>query len=149
MFTKNINALKQINPSLADCLIDVSFDEARNYIDIVKSQSDDIILMKGETPLESIDNPIEETFYNVQANIKTSMGKFDFIIVFGLGVGYLLDYVFEKYESKIIVIEPDINVIRTAFEIVDYAKYLETGRVFMTTSYEDVYNYIFQKYYDL
>ncbi len=146
MFTKNIEALKKINQNLADCLIDVSFDEARKYIDIIKSQSDDIIFMKGDVPLESIENPIEETFYNVQANIKGNMEKFDFIIVFGLGVGYLLDYVFEKYESKIVVIEPDINVIRTAFELVDYVKYLETGRVFITTSYEDVYNYISQKY---
>jgi len=146
MFSKNIELLTKINPNLAACLIDVSFDEARNYISVVKSQSDDIIFMKEDVPLESIENPIEETFYNVQSNIKSNMEKFDFIIVFGLGVGYLLDYVFEKYQSRIIVIEPDINVIRTAFEIADYVKYLESGRVFITTSYDDVYNYISQKY---
>lgn len=146
MFSKNIELLTKINPNLATCLIDVSFDEARNYISIVKSQSDDVIFMKGDVPLESIENPIEETFYNVQANIKSNMEKFDFIVVFGLGVGYLLDYVFEKYKSRIIVIEPDINVIRAAFEIADYVKYLESGRVFMTTSFEDVYSFISQKY---
>ena len=146
MFSKNIEELQKVNQNLADCLLDVSFDEARNYIDVTRSQSDDIIFVKDNIPLESIENPIEEAFYNVQSSIKSNMEKFDFIIIYGLGIGYLLDYVFEKYESKIIVIEPDINVMRVAFEIVDYAKYLESGRVFMTTSYDDVYNYISQKY---
>ncbi|MBR1908349.1 motility associated factor glycosyltransferase family protein [bacterium] len=146
MFSQNIDSLKKSNKTLADCLVDVSFDEAREYVSILKSKSDDIIFMKDGIPLESTDNPIEEAFYDVQSCLKNSMGKFDFIIIFGLGVGYLLDYVFEKYESRIVLIEPDINVMRTAFEIVDYSKYLESGRLFMTTSYKDVYNYISQKY---
>jgi len=146
MFSQNIESLKKTNRILADCLIDVSFDEAREYVSILKSKSDDIIFMKDNIPLESTDNPIEEAFYDVQSCIKNSMGKFDFIVIFGLGVGYLLDYVFEKYESRIILIEPDINVMRTAFEMVDYVKYLESGRLFMTTSYDDVYDYISQKY---
>ena len=69
------------------------------------------------------------------------MGAFDFIIIFGLGVGYMLDYIFEKYNSKIILVEPDINVMRTAFEMVDYSKYLESGRLFMTCDYDDVYKF--------
>jgi len=146
MFSQNIESLKKVNKNLADCLIDVSFDEAREYINIAKSESDDIVFVKNNLPLESPENPIEEAFYNVQSSIKNNMGKFDFIVIYGLGVGYLLDYVFEKYESKILLIEPDINVVRVAFEMVDYKKYLESGRVLMTTSYEDIYNYISQKY---
>lgn len=146
MFNQNILSLKKCNLSLADKLISLSFDKARETIDIAKSKSDDIIFIKNNTPLESIDNPIEEAFYEVQSSIKSSMGAFDFIIIFGLGVGYMLDYIFEKYESKIILIEPDINVMRTAFEMVDYSKYLESGRLFMTCEYEDVYKYISKKY---
>ena len=100
MFSQNIEALKKINKNLADCLLDVSFDEAREYINVAKSASDDIIFVKDNMPLESFENPIEEAYYNVQSSIKSNMGRFDFIVIYGLGVGYLLDYVFEKYNSS-------------------------------------------------
>ena len=146
MFSKNIISLKKINKTLAECLIDTSFDEANKYVNVAKSKSDDVIFIKDNLALESTENPIEEAFYNVQSNIKSEMDQFDFIVIYGLGVGYMLDYVFEKYNSKILVIEPDINVMRMAFEIVDYTKYLESGRVLITTSCSDIYNYISQKY---
>ena len=139
MFNQNVLSLKKCNLNLADKLIGLSFDKARETIDIAKSESDDAIFIKNNIPLESTVNPIEEAFYEVQSSIKSSMGAFDFIIIFGLGVGYMLDYIFEKYNSKIILVEPDINVMRTAFEMVDYSKYLESGRLFMTCNYEDVY----------
>lgn len=146
MFNQNILALKKCNSNLADKLIGLSFDDARKTIDIAKSKSDDIIFIKNNIPLESIDNPIEDAFYDVQSSIKSSLGAFDFIIVFGLGVGYMLDYVFEKYNSKIVLIEPDINVIRTAFEMVDYSKYIESGRLFLSCDFEEVYKFISKKY---
>lgn len=146
MFNQNVLSLKKCNLKLADKLIGLSFDKARETVDIAKSKSDDVIFIKNNIPLESIDNPVEEAFYEVQSSIKSSMGAFDFIIIFGLGVGYMLDYIFEKYDSKIILIEPDINVMRTAFEMVDYSKYLESGRLFMTCDYEDVYKFLSKKY---
>lgn len=146
MFNQNILSLKKCNRDLADKLINLSFDKARESIDIVKSKSDDVIFIKNNMPLESADNPIEEAYYNVQSSIKSSMGAFDFIIIFGSGIGYMLDYVFEKYKSKIILVEPDINVIRTAFEIVDYSKYIESGRLFLTCNFDDVYKYLMKKY---
>lgn len=146
MFLKNIEALKLYNPKLALKLENYTFDKAREVIDIAKSKSDDIIFIKNNIPLESIENPVEETFYNVQSNIKTNLEKFDFIVMFGLGVGYMLDYVFEKYNSRLVVLEPDLNVLRVAFELVDYAKYLNTGRVFITDNFDEVYNFISQKY---
>lgn len=146
MFNKNILALKKCNSNLADKLIGLSFDDARKTIDIAKSKSEDIIFIKNNIPLESVDNPIEDAFYDVQSSIKSSLGVFDFIIVFGLGVGYMLDYVFEKYNSKIVLIEPDINVIRTAFEMVDYSKYIESGRLFLSCDFGETYKFLSKKY---
>ena len=103
MFNQNVLSLKKCNLNLADKLIGLSFDKARETIDIAKSESDDAIFIKNNIPLESTVNPIEEAFYEVQSSIKSSMGAFDFIIIFGLGVGYMLDYIFEKYNSKNII----------------------------------------------
>lgn len=146
MFNKNIEALKGINPTLTTLLTEYSFDKARVTVDIAKAQSDDFILLKDNTPLECTTNPIEEAFYNVQTNVKQNLDKFDFIVLYGLGIGYTLDYLFEKYESRIIVLEPDIDVLRVGFEMVDYSTYLDSGRVFITNSDEEVYKHLFDNY---
>ena len=83
MFNQNVLSLKKCNLNLADKLIGLSFDKARETIDIAKSESDDVIFIKNNIPLESTVNPIEEAFYEVQSSIKSSMGAFDFIIIFG------------------------------------------------------------------
>ena len=38
-------------------------------------------------------------------------------VIYGLGLGYMLDYYFEHTKGSIIVYEPDIELLRIVFEI--------------------------------
>ena len=51
MFNQNVLSLKKCNLNLADKLIGLSFDKARETIDIAKSESDDAIFIKNNIPL--------------------------------------------------------------------------------------------------
>ena len=55
--------------------------------------------------------------------------------VFGCGLGYHIELIFEKASSEalICVFEPDVRMLRTAFEHRDFSKLIDSRRVFFFT----------------
>ena len=135
-FDVNMAALLS-NKKLRDELALVSFEEASQDFNCFIAKCGDYALAKKNFPYDDIDNPAQSVIDSCKACIKSVPQKNDSIVIYGLGLGYLLDEVYESYPSKIYVYEPDINVIRFVFENVDLSHILSDSRVYITNNCED------------
>ena len=142
MFENNLKELQEINPALTDRLRKLHEEELDASISIAQSESNEFILVRNGVPLDDVKSPSQAVLNDISKTILSDVKKTDFILIYGLGMGYMLDEVFSKYESKIILYEPDINVLRFVFENVDLAKYLSEKRVFIFNDEKECLNYL-------
>ena len=146
MFLKNIEALKKVNKELADRLEKIDLEDIVSKFSFTMSPTNNYVLIKNDIALDDLTDPVESARLTLKNEIHQNLGDNDFIIIFGLGLGYLLDETFETYKSKIILYEPDIDILRFAFEYVDFSKHLESLRVLIVDDVTVCVNYLFEKY---
>lgn len=146
MFDENIKELKYVNANLYKSLMKVHGEPMDESITVEQAESGNFILAKNDFPLDDLKNPVDSVQNDISKTIISELKKSDFILIYGLGMGYLLDEVFLKYESKIIVYEPDINVLRLVFENVDLVKYLSSKRVSVFNDEKDCLDYLSQHF---
>ena len=144
MFEKNLEHIDNI--SLRRCLQKIASVESRFGISYCVTNSGDYILLKNDVPIDDVNNPREAVRKNLQATIKNEMKKNDFIITFGIGLGYLLDEAYNNYPSRIYIYEPDINLLHFVLSNVDISEHLSSGRIFIATELEEIANKLSQTY---
>ena len=138
MFNKNLSFLN--NEELKERLKRFSLDDTKKNLSYCMTQSNDYLLMKDDVPIDDINNPREAVKQMLKSTIKSEMGKNDIIITFGIGLCYLLDEVFNTYESKIYVYEPDTKLLHFVLSNVDISEHLASGRVYITDNLKDLLN---------
>lgn len=138
MFNKNLSFLN--NEELKERLKRFSLDDTKKNLSYCMTPSNDYLLMKDEVPIDDINNPREAVKQMLKSTIKSEMGKNDIIITFGIGLCYLLDEVFNTYESKIYVYEPDTKLLHFVLNNVDISEHLASGRVYITDNLKDLLN---------
>ena len=138
MFNKNLEFLN--NEELKERLKKFSIDDTRKNMSYCMTPSNDYLLMKDDVPLDDINNPREAIKQMLKSTIKNEMGKNDIIITFGIGLGYLLDEVFNTYESRIYIYEPDTKLLHFVLNNVDISEHLASGRVYITDNLKDLLN---------
>ena len=146
MFNNNLKALNTINSELANRISAISIEEAKKNIEVFQSPSSHLVIAYKNIPLDNPDNPIQDSLTNWQNNIKDSLSKNDIVICFGLGLGYLFKRAYISSPSKIIVYEPNIEILRFVFEYVDFSEQLLDKRVFITDNENEISDYISEKY---
>lgn len=144
MFNKNVNMIDNI--SLQKRLARITPEESRVGISYCITPSNDYVLLKDELPADDLQNPREAIKKVLNETIKQEMGPNDIIITFGLGLGYLLDEVFNKYPSKIFIYEPDIMLMHFVLSNVDISEHLASGRVYITNDIDELMNKIGSSY---
>lgn len=138
MFNKNLAALD--NSALKRRLERVDSISAREGITYIVTQSNDYILLKNDVPIDDLNNPREAIKEHFKATIKKEMKNSDIIVCFGLGLGYILDEAFNTYPSRILVYEPDLNLLHFVLNNVDISEHLASGRVFLTNDMDELLN---------
>ena len=146
MFEKNLEQIEKINISLKRRLQKISPIESKIGISYCITNSGDYILLKDDVPSDDLNNPREAVKKNLQATIKNEMKSNDFIITFGIGLGYLLDEVFNTYSSKIYIFEPDLNLMHFVLSNVDISEHLSSGRVFITNDIDEMIRQLSSSY---
>ena len=146
MFKKNISCLEKVNKLLAEKIKKRQLKETNKSISALKNEKGEYILVRNNKYIDDTPSPAEAAKEVYSQNIKNAVSRYDFIVVFGLGLGNLLDYTHNKSVSKIIVYEQDINILRFTFEYVDLTKYFADGRLYITDNIQDCVNYIGEKY---
>ena len=144
MFEKNIELIDNI--SLKRRLQKISTIESKLGISYCVTNSGDYILLKNDVPIDDINNPREAIRKSLKSTIKNEMKKNDFIITFGIGLGYLLDEVFNTYPSKIYIYEPDINLLHFVLNNVDISEHLSSGRIYISSDLDELITRLSQTY---
>lgn len=138
IFERNINALKEKNLKLAQKLEMYILTDVPQ---LVKENNSYNFLYKGVLLHNKI-NPLREAaeIFGMCENTPVAIH-----LIYGLGLGYLFQVVSAKSNGTVILYEPDLNILRTAFGLVDFTQDILKLNVFITDNYEDVCEYIYKK----
>lgn len=138
MLEKNLEAIN--NSVIQRRLARISAEESRVGISYCITPTNDYVLLKNDLPTDDLNNPREAAKQMVEKNIHHEMGSNDTIIIFGIGLGYLLDEVYQKFPSKIYIYEPDIMLLHFVLSNADISEHLKSGRVFITNDMDELLN---------
>ncbi|NFE60762.1 motility associated factor glycosyltransferase family protein [Clostridium botulinum] len=125
MFNKNLSALKEHYLELYQTIIDRNGEKKTEK---VKSKNGMVNLMiDNEFWIHSRYNPQNEAEKWIDnINIKDE----DTIITIGLGLGYYLDPLFDRYkDKKIIIVEPNIEVFKSMLSVMDITKFIKSENI--------------------
>ena len=136
MFENNLQFIN--NEGLRERLQKINLKDSSKNMSYCMTPSNDYLLMKNDVPFDDLNNPRQAVKDMLRTTIKNPMGENDIIITFGLGLGYLLDEVFNTYPSKIFVYEPDIDVLHFVLNNVDISEHLASGRVYITNDLSEL-----------
>lgn len=141
MFEKNICSIEKYNPELANVLR--NYKIMGNYT-FEASKSGDIVLIYENLPFHSLEDPQQEaltTFNNLMDTSKSAITT-----VFGLGLGYLFKRVYLGSKGRIIIFEPNLDILKITLESVDFSAELADERVMLITEKKNL-DTAFKKYY--
>ncbi len=138
IFIKNIAALSQKNIELAEKL--------RVYIPtelpkLIQENGAYNIEYKGKV-IHNRQNPLGEAneIFNNAENIPVSIH-----IVYGLGLGYLFQFASVHSKGTVILYEPDLNILRFAFSLVDFSADILKDNIFIASTFEKLSEHIYKK----
>lgn len=146
MFEKNIKIIEKTNPYLAQQIKRITLEEASKNVGAVKNENGEYILTQDNKYVDDTPSPLKSAEEVYSQQIKTAKYRQDFIIIFGLGLANLLDYVHSKSITNLILFEPDLNIWRFTCEYVDLTKYFEDGRLFISSNMMECVKYLEEKY---
>jgi len=95
------------------------------------AESGDVNLIYKNIPLHSKKNPQQEA---MQEFNKLKPDADTIIVLTGLGLGYMLKRLVVSSGCKIIVFEPDLNILKFTLQAVDFSDELAGGRVFIVNT---------------
>lgn len=138
VFDKNIEALRAKNNALADKIINYILTDVPQ---LVKENNAYNFLYKKKL-LHNPKSPLGEALeiFSMAENQPVTIH-----LIYGLGLGYLFQVVAAKSIGTVILYEPDLNILRTAFSLVDFTAYILKSNVFVTDSFTEACEYIYQK----
>lgn len=130
----NLKLISKYNRNLAEKIANIS-DLQANY-EIKEAKSGDSILFMDGVP---VDNPMDPVWDAVEKynNLKDKTKK-GITVLYGFGVGYILKDFANRYAGKVIVYEPNVEILRIVLELVDFSQELDNRNVRITSDYEEV-----------
>ena len=66
-------------------------------------------------------------------------------LIYGLGLGYLFQIASRKSQGTVILYEPDLNILKIAFTLVDFTSDIAKSNVYIAATLEKAGEYIYQK----
>ena len=99
-------------------------------------------LVYKNTYLHNRQNPLAEAkeIFSMAENSPVAIH-----LVYGLGLGYLFQVASAKSAGTVILYEPDLNILKIAFSLVDFSNDILKNNVFISDSLEKTGEYIYQK----
>ena len=99
-------------------------------------------LIYKNTYLHNRQNPLGEAkeIFSMAANSPVTIH-----LVYGLGLGYLFQVASANSAGTVILYEPDLNILRIVFSLVDFSNDILKNNVFISDSLEKTGEYIYKK----
>lgn len=145
---KNLRCIALYNRELEKKISGLT--ELEGNFEIKYSKSEDPILYKNNIP---VDDPVDPVWNSLEEykKIKYKLNK-SITFLIGFGLGYRLREFAARYQGKIIIYEPDINLLRIVFEIADFSDLLKKNNIKIVSNYselENIYQSMFFIHYKL
>ncbi len=135
IFEKNLKALKKLNPHLANKIKKIKENKKYEVFIGKDSANINIIDMEKKEPIY-ITSPLKETMDKL-SYLKRKQ-KYPFLYFFGLGNGIFYKLLIESFKSlkKVVVFEPELEIIYIVLNLIDLSSYIKEEKlIIMPTSY--------------
>ena len=129
-FRSNITALREVNPILATMLNEWKTPED-NWFYKIKSEIKERpnLVIKNKSNLIEVYNSVDPGLASAELVDKNKENYIEnnISVVVGIGLGYLTKNICEAKETKhkIVIIEPSLGLLKEAFSLHDFSKYLK------------------------
>lgn len=138
LLEKNLISLAKNNKELADRINKHVVDDVPQLI----NENGFYNLVYKNTHLHNRQNPLAEAkeIFSMATNTPVSIH-----LIYGLGLGYLFQVASANSAGTVILYEPDLNILKIAFSLVDFSNDILKNNVFITDNIEKAGEYIYQK----
>ncbi len=135
---KNLECIAAYNPKLAEDLLKIT--SLSGSFELVETNFKEPNLVHNGIPLHS-QNGADEEAKGIFSKVQNS--ALSIHIVYGLGLGYLFKEFCENSKGKVILFEPDLEILRATLELVDFSKELSQRNVKVTsktTNFKEIFS---------
>lgn len=129
----NLNAIKRYDKSLADEILRIN--NIKSTFELVQNKNQEYNLLFNSIPLHSLEGAKAEA-QKIVDKIEELDNKNTIRVIYGLGLGYLADEFITRAGGTIIIYEPNIELLRAVFEILEFSENLLKNNVFITNDKE-------------
>lgn len=138
IFEKNINALAAKDSDLAEKLVKHALTEVPQLVNENGAYN---LVYKG-VHLHHPINPLGEAkeIFSRAENTPVTIH-----LVYGIGLGYLFQLTSANSQGSVVLYEPDLNILKIAFSLVDFSNDISKNNVFIATTLEKAGEYIYKK----
>lgn len=138
IFDNNISALRIKNPNLAAKL---EKHIPTDVPQLVQENGAYNLVYKGKY-IHNRQNPLAEAneIFSMCNNVPVSIH-----VVYGLGLGYLFQLTSQKSVGTVILYEPDLNILRIVFELVDFSADILKKNVYIADNFDDLSQVVYTK----
>ena len=138
IFEKNLTALANKDRELAERIA----EHVVNDVPQLVNENGFYNLVYKNTYLHNKQNPLSEAkeIFSMAANSPVAIH-----LVYGLGLGYLFQVASANSAGTVILYEPDLNILKIAFSLVNFSNDILKNNVFISDSLEKTGEYIYQK----
>lgn len=138
---KNLECIERYNPKLKEDLLNLK--TLTSNIELVEAETGEPNLIYNGIPLHSIQDPEAEAkrIFDSTPNSPTAMH-----VIFGFGLGHLFKEFCENSKGKIIVYEPNLEILRVTLELADFSKEFLQQNVLITSDIDTFKNFFMNNY---
>lgn len=111
---ENIEQIKQYDKNLADKIL--MFNSEKSNIQLAQNENGEYNLIFHNNPIHSTISAVDEA-KKIVSNIENKTNENSIRIIYGLGLGYLADEFCNFVSGKIIVFEPNIELLKYVLSI--------------------------------
>jgi hypothetical protein len=144
----NLSYIRKYNPALEDRIR--KHTELSGHFELDESQSGSPLLIKEGISIHDKMDPEQEAI-DIFHKTKTA-SKYSIAVIYGIGLGYLPQRFSKSAKSKIIIFEPDLDVLRVTLELVNLSSLLSKENVMIANTakeFEKAYEKLFFVDYDM
>jgi hypothetical protein len=135
-FQKNTQALLKAKPQYQNFVNSLATVESISEFELLETAQGDYTLHYKGIFLHDPQGAEQEAKNVVQKYCQQGSDRVH--ILLGLGLGYLLQEVFDGYQGHIVIYEPDLPLLRFVLDNVDLSAFLGSGRVWIESYLEDL-----------
>lgn len=139
VLNRNLAEIKRYDSALYNEIL--SIKNLKASFELIKTQKDEYNLSVNSYPLHSQEGAQEEA-KNIVDKLERLDEKNSIRIVFGLGLGYLADEFIQRSEGYTIIYEPNLDILRSVLEILEFQNQLKNPKVFICKNKEKLNEHI-------